>query len=324
MKKQSKIANRQSATVNRLTQRDAFWNTIYDAACVDHDIVVVSADMGAPALDQFRRNIAAQFVNVGIAEQNAITVAAGLAMSGKKPFAYAIAPFITLRCLEQIRIENAIMKIPVTLVGVGAGLGYDDSGPTHHLLEDLAVMRAFPNITIYSLSDAVMARAVAKTCCAGDRCSYVRMEREVFPDLYAAAATFDDGLALLRPGGDLTIVSTGAMLHTALMLADELAKKKVSVAVVDAYRFPLNAPLLVRMLADTPKVVTLEEHFLPGGLGSAVVECLSDAGVAKPVHRIGMTHEQGYAYRYTRAELRRFYALDDASLMKRVAAFAKS
>ena len=116
--------------MNNLTQRDAFWNKVYESARLNRNIVVVTADMGAPALDNIRRDLAGQFVNVGIAEQNAITLAAGLALTGKNVFIYAIAPFITLRCLEQIRVEAAMMKIPINIVGVGAGFGYEDSGPT--------------------------------------------------------------------------------------------------------------------------------------------------------------------------------------------------
>ena len=142
------------------TQRDAFWSRGYEAAREDRDIVVITADMGAPALDAFRSDLPAQFINVGIAEQNAVSVGTGLALAGKKVFVYAIAPFITLRCLEQIRVGQGIMGIPLTLVGVGAGFGYEDSGPTHHLVEDLAVMRAMPNMTVVAPGDP------AETACA--------------------------------------------------------------------------------------------------------------------------------------------------------------
>ena len=128
--------------------RDALFNRLYEIAKNDKDVVIVSADMGAPALDRFRRDLSNQFINTGIAEQNTILVSAGLTLGNKKVFAYAIAPFITLRCYEQIKIELAAMNIPVTLIGVGAGFSYDDSGPTHHTLEDLSIMRVLPNIIV--------------------------------------------------------------------------------------------------------------------------------------------------------------------------------
>jgi len=139
-------------TLRNATQ---FWNRVYDLARQDRDVIVVSADMGAPALDKFRRDLAAQFVNVGIAEHNAITVGSGLAMTGKKVFAYAIAPFITLRVLEQIRVENAMMKIPADYRRVGAGFGYEDSGPTPSPHRGHRRHAVCANMTIHSISDSV-------------------------------------------------------------------------------------------------------------------------------------------------------------------------
>src|SRR5208337_802879 len=172
------------AVMNNQSQRDAFWEALYEVAKDNHDVIVISADMGAPALDVFKRDLPGQFLNVGIAEQNAITIAAGLSLAGKKVFTYAIAPFITLRCLEQIRVENAIMNIPITIVGVGAGFGYPDSGPTHHLVEDIAILRAMPHITINSMTDGVMSSAFAQLSCTGKNTNYIRLERQQFPDLY--------------------------------------------------------------------------------------------------------------------------------------------
>ena len=223
--------------MNNLTQRDAFWEKVYSLAKDNKDIVVVSADMGAPSLDQFRRDLAAQFVNVGIAEQNAILVASGMAALGKRVFVYAIAPFITLRCLEQIRVNNAMMKFPITIVGVGAGFGYEDSGPTHHITEDIAIMRSMPNIIINSISDSVMAEAVALMSCQMKVANYVRLDRLTLPSLYKKGEDFSQGIAVLKKG-DSYIVSTGSMVHVALEVARQLKKKGLHVGVIDAYTIP--------------------------------------------------------------------------------------
>jgi transketolase len=159
------------------TMRDSFFDTLYKIARRDPDVMLVDADMGAPSLDKFRRDMPAQFVNVGIAEQNAISVAAGLTLGGKKAFAYAIAPFITLRCYEQIKVNMCSMKIPVACVGVGAGFSYEDSGPTHHTTEDIAIMRALPNMTIFNVSDNIMASACAKIAYEYESPLYVRLDR---------------------------------------------------------------------------------------------------------------------------------------------------
>ncbi|MFH1360939.1 MAG: transketolase C-terminal domain-containing protein [Candidatus Omnitrophota bacterium] len=309
--------------MNNITQRDAFWNQVYEMAKTDKDIVVVSADMGAPSLDQFREDLASQFVNVGIAEQNGILVSVGLALTGKKVFAYAIAPFITLRCLEQIRVNNAVMKIPITIVGVGAGFGYEDSGPTHHITEDIAIMRSMPNIAIHSISDSFMSREVAKMCCALSTTNYVRLDRLVLPPLYNELTDFSEGLAQLKTGRSF-ILSTGSMTHVALEAAEGLKKKGMDVGVIDVYRIPINEEILLHLIKDAQKIITLEEHFLPGGFGSAVCEILEDNGILKPVKRIGLSHEKGYCYEYGgRDIIREYYGIDAKSVIKTAEDFLK-
>ncbi|MBL7145636.1 MAG: 1-deoxy-D-xylulose-5-phosphate synthase [Phycisphaerae bacterium] len=305
--------------MSSLTQRDAFWNKVYDLAKLDRDIVVVSADMGAPSLDKFRTDLPAQFVNVGIAEQNCIVVAAGLAMSGKHPFVYAIAPFITLRCLEQIRVENAIMNIPITIVGVGAGFGYDDSGPTHHLTEDITVMRSMPNIVINSISDNIMAEAVAEMSCSMPNTNYIRLERQLFPRIYEVDADFCSGMAVVRDGDDACVIATGSMVHAALEVAEKLSTEDVSMKVLDVYTLPINESLLLSLIGRAKTVITIEEHFLPGGLGSAVCEVLNDANSSISVKRIGLPIEKGYCYKYGgREEIRKYYGIDQQGLLKQV------
>jgi len=307
--------------MSNLSQRDAFWEEVYKRACTDRDIVVISADMGAPALDRFRRDLAGQFVNVGIAEHNAITVGSGLALAGKKVFAYAIAPFITLRVLEQIRVENAMMKIPLAIVGVGAGFGYEDSGPTHHLIEDIAVMRALPHITIHSISDSVMAAHVAGALCATPAPAYIRLDREMLPDLYTHDADFNSGLAVLKEGRDGFILSTGSMVHAALRVADAI-RANASLGVIDVYRFPIDADALLEAIGGTKKLVTIEEHFLAGGLGSAVLEVLMDRGITISVKRLGCPMESGYCYQYGgRETIRKYYGIDDASILHAIQTF---
>lgn len=308
--------------MNNISQRDAFWNRIYQLALKDRNIIVISADMGAPALDQIRRDIPSQFVNVGIAEQNAITIASGLVLAGKKVFTYAIAPFITLRCLEQTRVNNAIMNIPITIVGVGAGFGYEDSGPTHHIIEDLAIMRSMPNITINSVTDSVMAAAVAESSCCMSNTNYVRLDRQPLPNIYPETAAFSDGLAILRKPTDLCIIATGSMTHTALKVADRLAADNISAGVIDLYTLPINEPLLLEYIRGVKKLVTLEEHFLAGGLGSAVCEVLADHGVQLPVKRLGLPLAKQYCYEYGgRDIIREYYNLGDQDIFDTIRNF---
>ncbi|MBI5098528.1 MAG: 1-deoxy-D-xylulose-5-phosphate synthase [Nitrospirae bacterium] len=308
--------------MNNISQRDAFWNRVYEIARKDTDVVVVSADMGAPALDKFRRDMPSQFVNAGIAEQNAVTIAAGLCLAGKKVFVYAIAPFITLRCLEQIRVENAIMDIPITLVGVGAGFGYEDSGPTHHIIEDIAIMRSMPRIQINSITDSVMASAFADISCDLKTTNYVRLDRQVLPDLYNEGSDFSKGLSILRESDDCYIISTGSMTHTAVDIARHFGERNINIGVIDVYSIPVNGNALAEKIRNAKKLISLEEHFLPGGLGSAVCEVLNDRNIPVRVKRLGLSTDRNYCYKYGgREAIRSYYGVDMDSLKKEIAEY---
>ena len=301
------------------SQRDVFWNHVYEIMRGDKNVILLTADMGAPALDMIRKDFPGQFVNVGIAEQNAITVSSGLALEGKKVFAYAIAPFITLRCIEHIRVENAIMNIPLTIVGVGVGFGYDDSGPTHFLLEDLAMMRSMPNITIHSITDNIMASKVAEMSYRIQNTNYVRLERHVTPDVYDEDTDFGEGFSILKDGEDGYIISYGIMTHQALKIAKKLEKNEIQMGVIDLYTIPINEKPFVNSVKSAKRLVTLEEHFLPGGFGSAILEVLNDNNILIPLKRLGLGVKDGYCYRYGgREDIRSYYKLNEANIEKRV------
>jgi len=157
------------------SQRDTFFNSLFKLAKEDKRIMVVTADCGAPSLDQWRNELPCQFINVGIAEQQMIALAAGLALEGKRPYCYAIAPFATLRCYEFIKVDICLMNLPVVIVGVGAGLSYSEAGPTHHATEDIAIMRALPNMRIASISNNEQAREIVSE----EGPLYIRLDRQV-------------------------------------------------------------------------------------------------------------------------------------------------
>lgn len=310
----------------QITLRDAFWDKVYEIAKIDRNVIVVSADMGAPSLDKFKRDLGAQFVDVGIAEQQAITVASGMSLEGKKVFAYAIAPFITLRCYEHIRIELAAMNIPVTLVGVGAGFSYDDSGPTHHAFEDISVLRILPNIQINNITDSVMAKAFAQLSCKMKQPNYVRLDRQALPIIYKENYDFTSGMSILKPAKDAYIVSSGNMVHRALEVLDKLKKKKHSldIGVIDLYTLPINEKLFLKTIKGIKRIITLEEHTLPGGIGSNVCEVLADNNIKVSVKRIGLDFRSGYCYKYGgRQNIQSIYGLDVDSIVNTILKFLK-
>jgi transketolase len=278
-----------AATKFILGMRDRFFDALYEIAKKDKNLIFITADNGAPSLDKYAQTLPNQYFTVGIAEQQMIGMAAGLATEGKKVYTYAIAPFVTARVFEQNKLDLCAMNLPVVNVGVGAGYAYDIMGPSHHTVEDVSIMRALPNMTIHSPADGVTAEALAEISYRDPSPQYIRFDRSGIPDLYEGKnANFGDGLQVLRRGGDLCLAATGIMVHQALKVADVLGGKGIRCGVVDVHRLkPLNKPLFLRVLADSARLATLEEHLLTGGLGSMAAELLADEGIQKPLLRIG-------------------------------------
>jgi len=297
--------------------RDAFFDELYQLAVNDTNVVLMTADMGAFSLERFRKDFHDRFINVGIAEQNLISTAAGLALTGKKVFVYAIIPFITLRCLEQIKVDLCVMNLPVTIVGAGAGFTYSSDGPTHHAIEDVSVMRALPGIAIYNPSDQMTAKAAAQQAYKSTGPVYVRLDKGAFPVLHRAADDLSKGLAYIRKGYKLLVIATGCMTHVSLELSDAMQGAGVNAGVVDLYRIKPIPNELVEIAKEYDFVVTLEEHTLPGGMGSAVVELFADEGLMIPVKRLGIPdmYPEGYG---DREWMKRGFGLDKDSLFSRI------
>lgn len=309
-----------------LAQRDAFFNRIYEFAKTDRNVVIVAADMAAPSLDKFRLELPNQFINVGIAEQNAILIASGLALTGKKVFTYAIAPFITLRCLEEIRINNAIMNIPITIVGMGAGFTYENDGPTHHMIEDVAIMRAMPNISINNITDSIMAAAYADISYHKKTgTNYIRFDKHSPGLIYKKDFDFSMGMATLKDGNDGYILfSTGTITHMALEVGESLKRNGINLKIVDIFDIPINEKNLLSIVKDAKKIITLEEHFLAGGFGGALCELLADNGILLPLKRLGLDLELGYCYKYGgRHIIREYYGIGRENIEKSITKFIK-
>lgn len=309
--------------MNNLSMRDAFFSKLYKIAKRDKNVIVITADMGAPSLDKFREELSDQFINVGIAEQNMITIATGLALSGKKVFTYAIMPFATLRCYEITKVDLSLMNLPITIVGIGSGFSYDDSGPTHHSTEDIAVMRVLPNLTILNSSDSVMAAKFAEISYKISGPSYVRLDREILPVIYSENEDLTDGLKNFKSGEDICIISTGNMVHRALEVSKKLAEHSVDTGVIDLYKLkPINEKLLLNSIGKAKRLVTLEEHLLIGGLGSAIVEVLADNEKTLPLKRIGIQDKYYYAYG-GRNNIQSLCGLDADSITKTILEWVK-
>ena len=198
---------------------------------------------------------------------------------------------MTLRCYEQIKVAIASMFLPVTIIGNGVGYSYNDAGPTHYATEDLSCMRALGGIEILTASDTESTIQTAKLTYTKPAFRYVRLDRAFLPDIYPAGDKrfLQDGLVEIEPGEKACIIASGIAVHIAKDVKKILAEQGYNVAIVDAFRIkPVDGAVLKRVLAPYAKVITLEEHFLSGGMGGAIVEAMADAQILKLVKRIGV------------------------------------
>jgi transketolase len=271
--------------------RNAFVDTLFDLAAEDERIVFITGDLGYRVVEKFMEQHPRQFLNAGVAEQNMTGIAAGMAMSGKIVFTYSIANFPTLRCLEQVRNDICFHDANVKIVSVGGGLSYGALSVTHHAVEDLGVMRCLPNLLVVAPGDPVETRAATRALAAHVGPAYLRLGRAGEPIVHHEPVDFRIGRAiLLRDGHDLTLISTGGMLQTASSAAERLAAEGIHTRVLSMHTLkPLDTDAVLAAARETEMIVTLEEHSIVGGLGSAVAEFLAELdGVTIPFKRLGL------------------------------------
>jgi len=311
--------------------RDVFINAALKAMASRPDLYFLSADFGAPLLDEMRKNFPCQFINVGIAEQNLINVAAGMAFEGMTVHAYAISSFLATRAFEQVKINlslhSQVRDFNVNLVGVGAGLSYDISGPTHHCLEDICVVNSLPGITLFSPSDWVLAEKFHAYALGHNKPKYLRLEGKPVPALYAArpGVKIEDCFCELEKGRDVCIVSTGFMTHVALDAVKLARAKGLRPGLIDLFLLkPLAGRGLAKALAGYKRVVTVEEGFIgKGGMDSIVLNLLNEHCPGVRMKALGFRDKYVFE-RGDRAYLHKLYGIDAASIAGLAASLAGS
>jgi transketolase len=254
--------------------RNALVRALLAAARTDSRLVLLTGDLGFKIFDAFATEFPGRFINVGVAEANLIGCAAGFALGGMRPVAYSIAPFATLRCLEQIRNDVCYPKLPVTIVGVGGGYSYGHNGPTHHALEDIAVMRVLSNMTVVCPGDPVETELAVAQAVNHDGPVYLRIGRAGDARVHELAPEFRIGQAItVREGGDCTLISTGGILPVTMAAADVLRTAGIDCRVISMHTVkPLDDACLRASSRQTAAIFTVEEHSRIGGLGSAIAE----------------------------------------------------
>jgi transketolase len=268
--------------------RDAFSNTLVALAKADSNVLLLTGDHGYALFDAFRRECPNQYINAGIAEQNMVGMAAGLARAGYKPIVYGLAAFIPVRVIEQIKLDVAHDNLPVIFIGDGAGFVYSHLGTSHQSTEDIACTRAIPNLTIYSPADRFEVSACMSAAYNSGLASYIRMGKSDRGDVHKSEiATFSNLMLNLHQGRDfrVAIIATGSMVKMALNLVDE-GFIKASVWSMPTIK-PFNVQQVVQICEANDLIITMEEHSVLGGLGSLIAE-ISCEFCPKKILRIGV------------------------------------
>ena len=303
--------------------RDIFIEQIYNRMYEDNNLFFISADFGSPKLDLLREKFKNRFINVGIAEQNLINISTGLALEGFTVYAYAIAPFLTMRAYEQIRVNLSLhaqlKELNVNLIGVGAGLSYDVSGPTHHCLEDISIMRTLPNLTVFSPSDWVLAEKFVDYSIKIKKPKYLRFDGKPLPKIYSHIEDKDmiNGFKELKKGETICLISTGYMTHKAIKIANLLKDKNISIGVIDFFILkPFNEDLLFNTVNEYKYLITIEEAFInKGGLDSLVAGVVDRRNSKMRLKRLGFKDAHVFDMG-SREHLHKLNHLDEESIIK--------
>ena len=268
--------------------RKTFINILVQIAEKDERIYLLTADMGYGLVEPFAKRFPDRFINVGVAEQNMIGIATGLALSGKIPFVYSIGNFPTLRCIEHIRNDICYHNLNVNIVAGNTGLTYGALGSSHHATEDIAIMRALPNMSVIVPSDKIEVSLATKAIAALKTPCYLRLGKA---DWARESFNFKIGKAKeLIDGTDVTLITMGWMRHNSMRAAEELyATSNIKVCVLNMNTVkPLDTEAILKTAQNTKTIITVEEHSIIGGLGSAVAEVLAEAGSNIKFKRMGV------------------------------------
>lgn len=270
--------------------RTAYLDTLYDLASKDKRVYALISDNGAIVYDRYRKDLAAQYLNLGISEANMLGMAAGMASCGKIPFAYTIGAFLAYRAFEFVRNDICLQKQNVKIVGTGAGEVYSALGPTHHSTEDLGGLRALPNLTIISPASPKEVKKATQAAYEYEGPVYLRLGTNREPEIYREDYSFEIGRGVtVKDGNDITLIGTGSILKDVLDAAAKLQEGGIHARVINIHTIkPLDREIILKAIEETGKVVTVEDHNVVGGLGSAVAEVIAESGKGIVFKRLGL------------------------------------
>ncbi len=277
--------------------RTAYLEALYELASKDKNVYALISDNGAIVYDKFRKDFPNQYLNLGISEANMLGVAAGMASCGKIPFAYTIGAFLAYRALEFIRNDVCLQNQNVKIIGTGAGQIYSALGPTHHATEDMGTVRCLPNIALICPASPMEAKKATLAAYEYEGPVYLRLGTNREPEIYESDYSFEMGKGVvLKEGQDATIIGTGGILKDALEAREFLQKEGISARVVNIHTIkPIDREIIIKAVDETGKIVTVEDHNVIGGLGSAVAETIAEYGKPVAFKRVGL---KGFSHDY--------------------------
>lgn len=303
--------------MNKIANRQVICDTLMGLAKDDKNIYVLTSDSrGSASMTNFANEFPKQFVEVGIAEQNLVGIAAGLATTGKKCFAASPACFLTMRSIEQVKVDVAYSNTNVKLIGISGGVSYGALGMSHHSLQDIAVMRAIPNIDIFLPADRFETEKLVRELVKYDKPAYIRIGRNPVDDVYESTDfNFQIGKAnVMREGKDITIIATGETVKPAIEASDELKELGIKCRVLNMHTIkPLDEEAIIKAAKETGNIITVEEHSIYGGLGAAVSEVVVQ-NAPVPMKIVGIKDEA--AITGTSKEIFNYYGLSKENLVK--------
>ena len=276
--------------------RDSFNKELLDLASKNKNLYLLTADIGFQVFDEFRAKNKDRFLNMGVSEANMIGVAAGMTLNNKIPICYTIIPFLIMRAFEQIRTDVCIQNLPVKLVGVGGGVAYGTLGPTHHSIVDISIMRSLPNMTVISPADPIETRKATKALIEIDGPVYLRLGKNGEPNLLDNNTEFKIGRGVkIKDGSDISIISTGPILNLSINLAEQLLTKGIKADVINMHTIkPIDKEIIYETAIKTNKIITIEEHNVIGGLGSAVAEVVGEFNFISRLKIFGINDKFNY------------------------------
>ena len=303
---------------NKIATRESFGKALVELGKENKDVVVLTADLaGATKTSLFEKEFPDRFINVGIAEQNMIGISAGLATTGKIPFASTFAMFAAGRAYDQIRNSVAYPKLNVKICGTHAGITVGEDGATHQMLEDLSLMRSIPNMTVLCPSDDVQTKWAIKEMAKFDGPVYIRLARVATPVIYDENQTFEIGkMVQIGNGTDATVFATGVEVAEALKAKEQLEKENINIRVVDVHTIkPIDKETIIKCAKETKKIITIEDHSIIGGLGTAVCEVLAEEYPTKVI-RMGMKDQFGKSGKAD--QLLKYFKLDSQAIIEEI------